>query len=281
MSGARVISGSASRSSVDVVASDRGPSRAELSRAGLLAFNAVFWPYLVTTSALAFVPMVGFYAASLFDKKKTLLRRFTEEWGAHYLERAPFAGVTVIGRERVDPNRPAIFVANHESMVDILAIFAARLPALWVSKIENVYAPVLGWNMYLNGYIFVRRGNLPSIMRMVRTSLAKLREGRSLIVFPEGTRSPDGRLQPFYRGAFMLACRAGVPIIPIVMDGTRGVLGKGSMTVRPRHVTVKILDPIHPSSFDGDSRTLRDEARRVMTRELAALRATTQRPGRS
>lgn len=245
---------------------------------GLAAFNAVFWPYLLTSSALSLVPTLGCYALSAFDKEKNLLRRFTEEWGAHYLERAPWAGVTVIGRERAPIGKPAVYVANHESMVDILAIMSARLPALWVSKVENFYAPVLGWNMYLNGYVPVRRGYLPSIMKMVRGCFRLLADGRSLIVFPEGTRTEDGNLRPFYRGAFVLATRAKVPIVPIVLDGTRDVLRKGSFTVRPRHVTVKILDPIDPKVVGYDSRRLRDMTRSLMVEELATLRGVSTAP---
>jgi 1-acyl-sn-glycerol-3-phosphate acyltransferase len=254
------------------------PEPREHSPLALAAFNAVFWPYLFGTTALTLVPTLGLYALSVFDKKKTLLRRFTEEWGAHYLERAPGAGVTVIGREKIDASRPAIYAANHQSMCDILAIMSARLPALWVSKVENFYAPFLGLNMYLNGYIPVRRGYLPSIMKMVRLCLKKLEHGESLIVFPEGTRSDDGNLKPFFRGAFVLSCRSKAPIVPIILSGTggtTGVLRKGSMTVRPQHVVVKILDPIDPALVGYDSRKLRDLVRSVMENEIAKSRGLT------
>jgi 1-acyl-sn-glycerol-3-phosphate acyltransferase len=204
-----------------------------------------------------------------------LLRRVTEEWGAHNNERAPYASVSVEGRENIPPDgERAIYVANHSSMVDILAIFSARLPALWVSKIENFYAPVLGWNMYLNDYIAVRRKNLPSIMKMVRTCLKKLDEGRSLIVFPEGTRSHDGHLKPFFRGAFFLATRADVPVVPVCMLGTADVLRKGSMLIRPQHVRVRICPAIHPADHAMDNRRLRDFVRASMATELDAMRAT-------
>lgn len=251
---------------------DASPGEGGLSPLGLYAFNAAFWPYLVASTAAAFVPVVGIWATTLpFDRQKNLLRRFTEEWGAHYLERAPFAGVTVEGREHVDPSRPVVYVSNHQSMVDILAIMSARLPALWVSKVENFYAPVLGLNMYLNGYIPVRRGYLPSIMTMMRRCLARLDEGRSLIVFPEGTRTEDGKLRHFFRGAFFLATRARVPVVPICLDGTGEVLRKGSMMVRPRRVTVRILPPIEPGAHGFDSRRLRDATRETMANELERM----------
>lgn len=238
----------------------------------LFAFNALFWPYLVVSSAAAFVPAGGLYLLGPLAKKRNLLRRWTEEWGAHYLERAPFAGVNVVGREKIDPTRPCIYVANHQSMVDVLAIFAARLPALWVSKVENFYAPFLGWNMYFNGYVAVRRGYLPSIMRMVRTCLARLDQGHSLIVFPEGTRSEDGKLRSFYRGAFLLAARAQVPIVPLILQGSDGVLRKGSFIVRPQPVTVKILDAIEPEQVGNSSYKLRELVHQVMAQEIERLR---------
>jgi 1-acyl-sn-glycerol-3-phosphate acyltransferase len=111
---------------------------------------------------------------------------------------------------------------------------------------------------------------------MVRTCLAKLADGRSLIVFPEGTRSLDGNLRTFYRGAFSIATRAKVAVVPIVLDGTGGILKKGSMLIRPRHVTVNILDPIDPASVGFDSRKLRDVTHEVMTRELAKMRKETR-----
>ena len=241
---------------------------------GSVAFSAVFWPYLVASSMVLFVPALGiFLATAAFDKKRRLLSRFTAEWGAHYLERAPFASVHVTGRENVDPNRTLIYVSNHQSMSDTLAVFSVRAPALWVSKIENFYAPFLGWNMALNGFIPLKRGHLPSIMRMFRRCLARLREGHSLLVFPEGTRSLDGNLRHFYRGAFALATRANVSIVPIVLEGTGELLRKGSAAIEPTRVDVTILPAIDPAVVGHDSRKLRDHVSAVMAAELVRLRA--------
>jgi 1-acyl-sn-glycerol-3-phosphate acyltransferase len=132
--------------------------------------------------------------------------------------------------------------------------------------------PVLGWNMTLNGYIRLKRGNLPSIMRMFRTCLARLRTGHSLFVFPEGTRSPNGDLIPFYPGAFRIAARSGIPIVPVVIEGTAGILPKGSFRITPRRVVVQILDPIPPDEVAGNWRRLRDLTRARMSAELDRLR---------
>ena len=254
------------------------PEGQNIGLAGAAAFSAVFWPYRFGSSAVLVAPAVGiFLATAPFDSRRRLLGRFTAEWGAHYLERAPFAKVEVFGREKVDELRPAIYVANHQSMSDTLALFSARIPALWVSKVENFYAPFLGWNMALNRFIPVKRGHLPSIMRMYRTCIRRLSEGHSLVVFPEGTRSDDGNLRHFFRGAFSLSVRANVPIVPVVLDGTGDLLKKGSMLITPCGVRVSILDPIDPASANHDSNELRERVKSTMAAELVRLREARKR----
>lgn len=238
----------------------------------LVVYNLVYWPYLLGTCAVLFVPALAIFLLTRpFDPKRRALHAYTSVWGAHYLAWAPFAGVRVEGRERA--MNPCIYVSNHQSMVDTLAVFATGLPFLWVSKVENFYVPFLGWNMWLNGYVPLKRGYLPSIMRMVRTCHRRLREGHSLFVFPEGTRSPDGELIRFFPGAFRLAVRFQVPIVPIVIEGTHGILPKGNLLIRPRRVVIRVLDPIHPSSVDGDHRRLLDTTRERMAEAQRELRA--------
>lgn len=239
----------------------------------LVVYNVLYWPYLLGTCAFLFVPAILLFAVTApFDPKRRVLHAYTSIWGAHYLAWAPFAGVTVEGREKIESTGPCIFVSNHQSMVDILAVFATRLSFLWVSKVENFYVPFLGWNMWLNGYVPLKRGYLPSIMRMVRTCRRKLTEGHSLFVFPEGTRSPTGDLIPFYPGAFRLSVRFRVPVVPVVIEGTRDILPKGRFMIRPRRVVVRVLDPIHPDSVGGDHRVLLETTRGKMQKAQADLR---------
>jgi 1-acyl-sn-glycerol-3-phosphate acyltransferase len=251
-----------------------GPQRwRRLGPLGHALYNALYWPYLLGTIVLFFVPAVLIWALTFWQRPRRWLHAYTCRWGAHYLAWAPFAGVKVEGREKARGLRSCIFVVNHQSMVDILAVYAVNLPFLWVSKRANFFAPFLGWNMWLNGYVPLRRGHLPSIRRMLRTCEARLREGASLCVFPEGTRTRDGELRPFYRGAFWMAVKSQVPIVPIVVEGTYSILAKGSFGIRPRPVVLRVLEPIHPDVVAGDDRKLRDLVRGRMQSELAALRA--------
>jgi 1-acyl-sn-glycerol-3-phosphate acyltransferase len=242
-------------------------------------YNSFYWPYLLTSCIVLFFPaLLLFLITAPFDPKRKLLHRYTCWWGGHYLAWAPFASVRVEGREHLRDIGPCIFVSNHQSMVDILAVFATNLPFLWVSKIENFYVPFLGWNMALNGYVPLKRGYLPSIMRMVRTCLRRLGEGNSLFVFPEGTRSPDGKLLPFYAGAFRLATRKGIPIVPIVIDGTNRILPKHSFRIHPQRVELRILEPLHPRRSAMNWKQLRDTVRERMIATKSELEGSAVLP---
>lgn len=247
--------------------------RKQLSPLGLAVYNAFYWPYLVFSCMVLFVPALALFLLTVWwDPKRRWLRRYTTYWGAHYLTWAPFAGVKVRGREHLKGVSGCIYVVNHQSMCDILAVYGTYLDLAWVSKIENFYAPFLGWNMWLNGYVALRRGHLGSIRKMLRRSEQMLRSGQALCVFPEGTRSPDGQLIPFHRGAFWLAARAGVPIVPLVIDGTQEVIAKHSARIVPLCVDVHVLPPISAHEARGDSRVLRDLVRARMAEELARMR---------
>jgi 1-acyl-sn-glycerol-3-phosphate acyltransferase len=243
----------------------------EFGRLGHAVYNLLYWPYLLATVVILFVPALVIWLATWWRRPKKLLHGYTSIWASHYLSAAPFAGVRVEGRENARGLR-CVYVVNHQSMVDILAVYASRLPFLWVSKVENFYAPFLGWNMWLNGYVPLRRGHLPSIRRMLRRCERRLSEGASLCVFPEGTRSRDGNLKSFHRGAFWIAVRSRVPVVPIVVEGTFSILAKGSFGIRPRPVLLRVLEPIHPDAAGGDDRRLRDMVWDRMQTELAALR---------
>ena len=254
---------------LDTVRAARSPPGAVV----LLVYNLLYWPYLLLSSAVLFwLALALFLATFLWDRRLSWLHRFTSVWGGHYLAWAPFAGVVVEGRENVPEGQAFVFVSNHQSMVDILAVFATGLDYKWVSKVENFYAPFIGWTMVLNRYIPLKRGHLPSILRMFRRCEAALAEGSSVFVFPEGTRSPDGNLQRFFRGAFVLSVRNGAPIVPVVIDGTAEILGKGSARIVPRPVRVRVLPPGDPASVGGDDRKLRAVVHAQMEAELGAMR---------
>lgn len=239
----------------------------------LAAYNAAFWTYFFSTCPPAFAGAVGVWAATApFDKQRRLLHQYTCRWASHYVQYAPGVGVKLEGFEGLDRDRPYVIVSNHLSLVDALAVFSSRLPFKWVSKTSNFFAPFIGWAMVLNEYVPLRRGNVPSTLRMYRHCLRLLREGMSVYVFPEGTRSDDGELLPFKRGAFSLAARAKVPVLPLVVEGTQEILPKGTVRVAPYPLTVRALPPVDPASFDYDSRKMSEQIRADMAAAQREIR---------
>src|SRR5438874_1504062 len=167
------------------------------------ALSLVFWLFLVASSIVLFPVAVLIWAVSApFDRRLVLLHRFTCFWASLYTWLNPAWRVEVYGREKIRPDAAYVIVANHQSLLDILVLFRLFVHFKWVSKIENFHVPFIGWNMSLNRYIKLRRGSRESVGAMMEACERTLAEGSSVMIFPEGTRSPDGRLQRFKPGAF-------------------------------------------------------------------------------
>ncbi len=233
--------------------------------------SLLFWSFLVVSSLLLFPVSALLWLVSLpFDRRKVLLHRFTSLWASLYTWLNPGWRVHIEGRERLHESSPAVLVANHLSLLDILVLFRLQTHFKWVSKLENFRVPLIGWNMTLCEYIPLRRGDSRSVRTMMQQCDAALAGGSSIMMFPEGTRSPTGRMRSFKTGAFEIAQRNDVPIQPIVIRGTSDALPKRGFVLQGRHdITVRILDPIPAESFRGeDPEALTKRVRELFVQEL-------------
>lgn len=233
--------------------------------------STVFWLFLVVSSLLLFPVALLIWAATvLFDKRLVVLHQFTCFWASLYSWLNPVWRVQVEGREKIDPKVAYVMVANHQSLLDILVLFRLFVHFKWVSKIENFRVICIGWNMSLNRYIKLRRGDKESVEQMMAACEQTLREGSSIMMFPEGTRSADGRLKAFKHGAFTLAQRVGVPILPIVVEGTAAALPKRGFVLQGRHaIRIRVLDAIpyaRVASLSVDALT--EHVRSIIAAEL-------------
>ncbi len=215
----------------------------------------VFWAFLATSSIALFPVALLVYALTApFDPRRRLLHRFTCFWASLYTWLNPAWPVSIEGRERIDPDETYVMVANHLSLLDILVLFRLFTHFKWVSKIENFRVPCIGWNMSLNRYVKLRRGDRASVVQMMKVCRETLADGNSIMMFPEGTRSPDGRMRAFKPGAFELAIDCRRPILPIVIRGTADALPKRGFVLRGRHpIVVTILEPLPYERFEGES----------------------------
>jgi 1-acyl-sn-glycerol-3-phosphate acyltransferase len=170
-------------------------------------------------------------------------------WGV----RAAGVRVEVTGRERVPAGISCIYLANHVSNLDPPVLFP-ELPGMAVAmlKKELMRIPLLGAGMRLAGFVPVERGHRrESAQASVAKAAEALDRGRHMLIFAEGTRSRDGRLQPFKRGPFYLAMESGAPIVPIIVSGTEKMMRKGSAAITPGLAHVEFLKPVWPQEFSS------------------------------
>lgn len=181
-----------------------------------------------------------------FDSRLLVLNFFSHLWGSLYFWTNPFWSLEIRGREHLPNNRPVVFISNHLSTIDVLVASRLFTHFKWVSKIENFTIPFIGWTMYLNKYVAIKRGGLSSIKSMMKQSKAHLSNGSPIFIFPEGSRAQDGILKSFKTGAFKIAQEANVDIIPIVLTGTDKAVPKNSLHFKGhQHIKVEVLAPIY------------------------------------
>jgi 1-acyl-sn-glycerol-3-phosphate acyltransferase len=160
------------------------------------------------------------------------------------------ARIRVHGTENVRPEQSYVYMANHASLIDTPALFA-YLPHQFkiMAKKQLFYVPFMGWHLWTSGHFPIDQSDGRKTARSLRRVIEGVRAGKSLAVFPEGTRTSDGRLQEFKAGAFKIAMRAGVPIVPVTIRGTFQLLPRTTLAPRPGRVDVFIGEPIATSDY--------------------------------
>ncbi len=191
-------------------------------------------------------------------------------FGAHMVLWVSGIKLEVRGREKIPSGRAVVFMPNHQSNCDPPAVFVTLPPVRVLAKKEFFRIPVLGQAMKLYGFIPVDRNHRDRAIRAVQAAAAALRAGHSFLAYPEGTRSLDGRLQPFKKGVFVMAMDAGAPIIPVSISGARRIMPKGSLAVRPGTLHITFHDPVVTQGRAPEERTaVMAEVRRAIRSALA------------
>jgi 1-acyl-sn-glycerol-3-phosphate acyltransferase len=160
----------------------------------------------------------------------------------------------VHGLEKIPHGRAAIYMPNHQSNCDPAAVISILPPVLVMAKQEFFRVPILGPAMVYRGFIPVDRKNREKAMAAVERAVASLKAGNSFMAYPEGTRSPDGRLQTFKKGLFVMAIKAGALIVPISVSGANKIMPKGQFVIRPGRVRITLHDPISAENYTLEER---------------------------
>lgn len=235
----------------------------------LLYFIAVF----VIATSLYVATFVALVVCYPFDKKRYVVHKLSEYLTLGIFKLAATKR-TVIGMENIDPKATYVMVLNHNSMADIISIYNLPLVFKWVSKREVYKIPIIGRLLLAHGDIVINRASTKEAMNLVHTKGKQwLAKGASVSIFPEGTRSKDGEIHNFKAGAFILAKDAGVPILPIVLDGTRNMMRKGFFMNWRNEITIKVLPPVSAEYVEEHSiKEVMAEVHDDMVAALAEIR---------
>jgi len=198
-----------------------------------------------------------------FDRKRKVAHAQCFWWTDAVTALNPYWDVKVEGLDNIDHKKTYVAVSNHQSLADIVLMYKTRMQFKWVAKDSLFKVPILGWNMSLAKHIRLQRGDFSSIKKVYREAGEWLRRGVSVVFFPEGTRSDNHEIGEFQNGAFKLAIKERVPILPIMIEGTKDAIPKGSWRFTTRvNCTIKVLAPIDTSDFmPNDFARLRELAR--------------------
>lgn len=235
--------------------------------------SGLVWAVILLATVLFGVPAIF---AAVVPPRGDWFLRFARGWARTCLAVAGIR-VRILHSERISPGRSFVIVSNHESFCDILVLLVALpVQVRFLAKRSVFRVPVLGWSIAAAGFVPVDRENRSRGAATVEAALRRLHGGRSLVIFPEETRTASGDLLPFKRGAAHLALRSGLPILPVGLAGTLAILPRGSFVITPGTAVVSVGEPIEVTgrtlrereavnqTARGQVQTLREEARRAV-----------------
>jgi len=208
--------------------------------------------YLISLILDTLILALLIIAISPFDRKGNLVHYIGKFWSLLNLYLSG-TRLKIKGKEKIEKGRTYIIMSNHQSLVDVWALIG-KLPLQlrWTIKSEVKKMPVFGYALERMGHIYVGRKKRKDVALTLEVPVQKIRDGASVVIFPEGTRGRDGRLQKFHKGGAIIAIQSGAPILPITINGSRFVLPKGTLALMPGKIEVIVGDSIDPGMFDED-----------------------------
>ncbi|MEO8294137.1 MAG: lysophospholipid acyltransferase family protein [Gemmatimonadota bacterium] len=246
-----------------------------LKRFWLTLVSLWVWLMFVLTTLIMFPVMIILYILTARrDPGLYLVGRVFRLIGVVTFMVNPLWRVKISGIKVPDPRRPYVAVSNHESFADILLLCNLPWEMKWMSKIEILRIPYLGWMMQLAGDIPIDRGSRESAVKAMELSRRSLRNHVSVMIFPEGTRSTTDELLPFKDGAFRLAIKTGTPLLPLAIIGTRDALAKHDWRFGPANAEVKVLPPVEVTGLGlKDTEALKERIRTMIQEARIEMRS--------
>lgn len=232
-----------------------------------ISLSTVFWSLLIA---------LNFLGHRIWDPELRRAHRLCSRWGRLLVSMAPASRLEVSGAENIPADRPVILMANHQSYVDVPALFSIPTQFKWMADSGLFRIPVFGWAMAMAGYVSVHRGDARQGIRALWKAEHWLKRGISIFIFPEGTRSHTGVLGRFQTGGFRLAVSSRTPVVPVIVTGTRQLLPRGAWIFRwGIHLKLTVLPPMEPpadhKAAHRFAHEVRTQMRDVYAREVCAF----------
>lgn len=237
--------------------------------------SALYYLFLVILCTVFMVlSAVALVLCYPFDRGRRVVHELSRILVRTFFLVPPFWRQRVVGRENVDKSKKYVIVVNHNTVIDIPALYYIPLNFRWVSKREVYKVPFFGQYLYLHGDICINRGRASEAMeQLLRDGKMWIARGASVAVFPEGTRSKDGEIHRFRPGAFTLAKEAGVEILPVVLDGTATLIRKNAMFDWRNRIVIRVLRPVSVEEVrNTEVHDLMNRVRERMVDALAEIR---------
>lgn len=202
---------------------------------------------------------------SFFVRSGNPMHKIARFWGRSILIVSRIK-VSVKWPADIDRSKSYIYMSNHQSNFDIPVLLGhLKVQFRWLAKMELFKIPIFGHAMRKAGYISIDRNKRESAFKSLKNAARKIKSGVSVLIFPEGTRSRDGKIRPFKKGGFIMAIDSGAPIVPIVISGTRSIMTKGSIKINPGKVSVVVHQPIQTSVYTRETKeALMERVRRII-----------------
>ncbi|MDP2913621.1 MAG: lysophospholipid acyltransferase family protein [Candidatus Omnitrophota bacterium] len=229
--------------------------------------SSIIWAAGIALTILLYFAMLFFSVALFpFDKKRKVAHAQCFWWADALIALNPYWQLRVSGFENIDRKKTYVIVANHQSLADIIIVYKTKMQFKWVAKESLFKVPFVGWSMSLAKHVKLKRGDFSSIKKVYKEAAKWLRSGMSVLFFPEGTRSTTGDMKDFQNGAFKLAIKERVPILPISIRGTGNIMPKGGRLFNTKMpVSIKVLPEIDTTTFQAaDFARLRDLVRAML-----------------
>ena len=220
-----------------------------------------FWTLIISLSITLGTASI---TARIFDSSGNTSHNIARIW-CRLLCKLNGVKVEIKGLEHLLKNQPQIFISNHQGYFDIFAL-SGYLPVQirWVAKSSLFKIPFMGWAMTAAGYIPVTRTDRKKSYQAFLKTVEKVKEGCSVIIFPEGTRSKDGKVGPFKKGSNLIATRANSPMIPVTIVGSGEIIKKGSAMINPGSVQIILSSPVRKHLEEKDANEVLNSIRETI-----------------